>query len=132
MRETIFAERCRKLRTAKGMSAIQVAVRGNMSRDVVYKLEKGEHSPAFDTIVGMASALGTTTDYLVGLTDNWLPLEDGGVAAEPDVLKMALQISTLTLAERKCFGDLVKAVFGLRTMALAEHGIQAEEKEPAP
>jgi DNA-binding XRE family transcriptional regulator len=53
-----LGERVREVRTAAGMTQGQLASAAGVSRLTVVRLESGEQSPRYDTLVAIAEALG--------------------------------------------------------------------------
>jgi len=77
----MFGDRLRSLRTQRGLSqeglAEEVGVRGQQ----IWRYEKGDNTPAADVLAQIARALGTSADYLIGLTDDpSLPQTDSGLS----------------------------------------------------
>ena len=67
-------ERLWELHYARNLSIKQVASRAGMNRFNVYRLARGERPCAQGiTIAKLALALGTSTDYLLNLTDDSAP-----------------------------------------------------------
>lgn len=64
-------QRLRALRHLRALSAAQLARRTGLTTHHIYRLERGAcpHT-AGRTVARLAVALRTTTDYLLGLTDN--------------------------------------------------------------
>jgi transcriptional regulator with XRE-family HTH domain len=53
-----FAGRLRELREAKGWTQQQLAEKANMTKDGLARLERGDRSPAWETVVALCQALG--------------------------------------------------------------------------
>ncbi len=67
----ILADRVRQLREEKGWSQGQLTTYSGVSKGQVSKIEKGDRKyPSASVIMKLAKALDTTTDYLLGLTDD--------------------------------------------------------------
>ena len=81
-----FGGRLREMRERAGMSqeelsqAIWDMLRANKkgSQSHISNIEnsKGDKMPSVQVLRALALILGTNTDYLLGLTDNWRPLGD--------------------------------------------------------
>lgn len=56
-------------RERMGISQEQLANRLGVSRQTVYRWEKGKAKPPASAIYMMADLFGCSTDYLLGLTD---------------------------------------------------------------
>jgi transcriptional regulator with XRE-family HTH domain len=65
-----IAERIKLLRESKGLTGDAVATRAGIRPSTISLLENEERTnPHADTLTKIAQALGTTVDYLVGLSD---------------------------------------------------------------
>ena len=51
-----FAEALKRIRLAKGLSQSQLAEKAGLHKMVISKLERGEHSPAWETVLALAEA----------------------------------------------------------------------------
>ena len=61
----MLAKRVRELRNKKGFSQEKLARLANVSYNTVVKIESGESkNPTFQTMTGIASALGVSLDTL--------------------------------------------------------------------
>jgi transcriptional regulator with XRE-family HTH domain len=67
----VLAERLRALREAQGLSQTALAARAALNLGNVNELEQHRKaSVRADTIVALASALGVSSDFLLGLSDD--------------------------------------------------------------
>jgi transcriptional regulator with XRE-family HTH domain len=64
-----IGKRVKLLRDEIGLTQSQLADKCNRSEIMIRKIESG-FSLSVDSLVALASHLGTTTDYLVGLDEN--------------------------------------------------------------
>ena len=64
-----FGERLKELRTAKGMSPMQLAQAVGISQSAIAKWELGKTEPTASAIVLLAAFFKETTDYLLGVVD---------------------------------------------------------------
>lgn len=62
--------RVREARCALRMTQEELSVRSGLSRACVSRTEEGEHGPSYDTLRGLALALGVSADYLLGIAPN--------------------------------------------------------------
>jgi transcriptional regulator with XRE-family HTH domain len=53
-----FGGRLRELREQKGLSQRQLADQAGMNKDALARLERGERSPSWETVLTLAEALG--------------------------------------------------------------------------
>ncbi len=60
-----IGERIRELRTARGLSVNDLAVKAGMKRPNLSRLEHGRHQPSLETLERIAEALGTSVAELV-------------------------------------------------------------------
>jgi len=65
----VFGKRLRELRQMRTITQEQLADMADISRVMVGRYETTDQLPALDTLVRIADALGTSTDYLLGRTD---------------------------------------------------------------
>lgn len=70
MSGSIFGERLKGLRTSVGMTQQDLAKRLGISASTVGMYEQGRREPDNKTLSLICSQLGTSTDYLLGLTVN--------------------------------------------------------------
>lgn len=72
-RPAVIGERVRELYEARGWSQLELAWRANLSLPKVNNVICERQGLGCAALVRLALALGTSTDYLVGLTDDKLP-----------------------------------------------------------
>lgn len=68
-----IVERIEQLATAKGVSVTRAAKDGGVGEGTLRKMRTRDSRGSVDTLVAMASALGTTVGYLLGETDDPSP-----------------------------------------------------------
>lgn len=66
----MIAVRIKQLRESNNLDISDLESLTGISAAHLYRMEKGERTPGADTLAKLAPALGTTSDYLIGLTDN--------------------------------------------------------------
>lgn len=66
----MYGERLRYLRNKRGYTQEQLADALNIGNKQIWRYENEETRPDGLTIARIAKALDTTTDYLLGLTDD--------------------------------------------------------------
>lgn len=66
----IMGERVLLLRRRAGLSQPDLARRAQMSVTTLNRVENAHQSLYMEKVVALAQALGTTTDYLLGLTED--------------------------------------------------------------
>lgn len=70
-----FGQRLKELRNSKGVNMQYVAERIGVARSTYAGYETQERFPPIETLARLAEVLGTSTDYLIGLTPNQEPKE---------------------------------------------------------
>ena len=73
-RREILGERVRRLRMGRGLSQTELATQVAMPLPNLNRIEHGRQSIYIERLADLAQALETTTDYLLGLTDDPTPL----------------------------------------------------------
>ena len=68
-----FGQRLKELRNKRGVNMAFVADRVGVARSTYAGYETQERFPPIEVLAGIAEVLGTSTDYLIGLTDNLEP-----------------------------------------------------------
>ena len=63
-------ERIIKARTKKGWNQRELARRVNLNASVMNRIESGDRAIRDDELVRLAKALGVSTDYLLGITND--------------------------------------------------------------
>jgi transcriptional regulator with XRE-family HTH domain len=66
-------DRLRTLRESKGYTHQELAYLLEISIGQIWRYEAGKTDPSGDVLARMSRVLGTTTDYLLGLTDDSIP-----------------------------------------------------------
>lgn len=64
-----FAERLKQLREERGMTTVELAKIMNVTPNTITHWENDHCRTGFDTLALLAEIFHTTTDYLIGLTD---------------------------------------------------------------
>ena len=65
----LLPERLRQLRLARGWTQAQVSQRISITRPTLSQYEGGTRQPSYDVLIQLAKLYGTTTDYLLGVTN---------------------------------------------------------------
>src|SRR3972149_1828956 len=66
-------DRLRKYREIQGLTQEELAERADLQPLQIWRYENGKTKPDGDTIANLAVALGISSDYLLGLTDEPTP-----------------------------------------------------------
>ena len=77
--KTLLSERLRELREEKGWSLAEIGKKLGVPRTTYSNYELGKRQPPNDMIPQFADIFGVSSDYLLGLTDDPLPIagQDG-------------------------------------------------------
>lgn len=67
--ESTFATRLAVLRAESGLSVQELAMQAGLHRQLVHKLERGEHEPTWATVLKLADAMGVSTEQFRGKQD---------------------------------------------------------------
>ena len=67
----MFGKRLKELRIEKGMTQQQLAEVLGVDRTAVMKWELGERETNFGMLIKIAKYFQVTTDYLLGVSDEW-------------------------------------------------------------
>ena len=101
--------RLRALRKGLGLSQAKVAEKFNIKRETYTRYETGTIIPPADMLVAIAKFFKTTTDYILGLTDD--PKLPGEKEADPDIISIQRLRSKLSPKDREKFMKLLKIQF---------------------
>jgi transcriptional regulator with XRE-family HTH domain len=66
----LFPKRLKAARELRGMNQEQLAERSGLQASAISHFETGGRKPSFDNLKRLADALGVSTDYLLGRTDD--------------------------------------------------------------
>lgn len=89
----LFAERLKLLRELSGLTQTQAAEKLDIHRVNYNRYEKGERTPDQDTLIRIARFFNTTTDYLLGISNERLPGAGVLPIDDPDVLEFMQSVS---------------------------------------
>lgn len=93
-----IGDRIKELRTTYGITQVQLAEEAGISRSVISQYESNLVEPTATVVAKLALALNTSTDYLLGLEDDFgVKVESGeGLPAnmqEKELLSLFRQLS---------------------------------------
>ncbi|MEK3644442.1 helix-turn-helix domain-containing protein [Aeribacillus composti] len=103
-----FGSRLRALRKNKGLSQKEFGKIFNLSESTIGMYERNERKPDFEILDKFASFFGTTTDYLIGRTDNSNPPEKDDIPEELNTLAKINQLIKEYGIEQMGFFDIEK------------------------
>ena len=69
----MYMDRLRQLRKERGYTQIKMQMLTGIDQSAYSKIERGERYLSFEQCRRVAVALGTSMDYLAGLTDEKMP-----------------------------------------------------------
>ncbi|AQS55266.1 helix-turn-helix domain-containing protein [Novibacillus thermophilus] len=97
----MFGKRLSELRKKRGLSQYELADRLGFSRGQIANYEQGQREPDYNTLQKFADFFDTTTDYLLGRTDDPSPNNSSKVT-------VAGQEIELTPEQYKVFQEMMK------------------------
>ena len=100
LRNSINMNNLKKIIDEKGLSIVKVATEANISDSTLYNYIKSERIPSVATLVELSRVLNTSTDYLLGLTDNPVKTNDIEKVAKDENIEFLIQ-SILSLPKDK-------------------------------
>ena len=68
--ESLFSERVKLIRLNRGLTQEDVAMALGIGKSTFCQYEKGTRKPDLPTIIKISEFLGTSADYLLGITDD--------------------------------------------------------------
>ena len=87
-----LGERLKEQRLRTKLTAGQIAVALGYSDVFIYQLESGVKKPSLDTLMRLASRYKTSTDYLLGLTDDPAPPSGDAPPLSPELQKLKQEV----------------------------------------
>ena len=66
-----FSERLSKLMTLRGLTQKELAIKANITESAISYYVKGVRTPSGEILTRMAECLSTSTDYLLGRTEEY-------------------------------------------------------------
>lgn len=67
-------ENLRIIREKRGKNQLSVAINVGVAQEMISSYESGRSYPSASVLIKLAKYLDTSTDYLLGLTDNPMPM----------------------------------------------------------
>lgn len=92
----VFKDRLRDKRTEAGLTQVELAQKAGVTARTVQNYELGTRKPAnMETVQKIADALGTTTQYLLGSSGNYVveAQEKGGAKAARDIDELVSEVT---------------------------------------
>lgn len=72
----MLGNKLKKLREARSLTQAEIAAEIGVSRERYNQYENNRRAPDYDTLVILAKSFNVSTDYLLGRTDDPLPVRD--------------------------------------------------------
>lgn len=111
LRDSINMKNLKKIIDEKGYTVIKLSTEANISDSTIYNYIKGERLPSISVLVELARLLNTSTDYLLGLTDNPLKECYTNKLNNDETTKYLIQnISSLSKEKQKLVAAYVKGL----------------------
>lgn len=79
---SVFSDRIRIILDAKGIQQKELAAQCGFSAVRLNNYIVGRTEPSIDALYSICDALGVTSDYLIGLSDSWMPASIVSIAPE--------------------------------------------------
>ncbi|MGK0552624.1 helix-turn-helix domain-containing protein [Enterococcus faecalis] len=90
-----FGEKLKAIRKSKRLTQLDLSKRLNVSKGTISAYEQGLSYPSIETLVKICEILDTSSDYLLGISDD-LPFKLGGLTDE----QMESVLQFVSLIER--------------------------------
>lgn len=90
-----FGEKLKAIRKSKRLTQLDLSIRLNVSKGTISAYEQGLSYPSIETLVKICEILDTSSDYLLGISDD-LPFKLGGLTDE----QMESVLQFVSLIER--------------------------------
>lgn len=68
--------RIKELRKKRNITQVRLSIAAEVSQETISAYESGKAEPKMEKLIKIADFLNTTTDYLLGRTNNDAPLND--------------------------------------------------------
>jgi len=121
-------KKLRKLRKEIGLTQSDMAEKFNIKRETYTRYETGAITPPADMIANIAEFLGTTTDYLLGLSDDPQSPNINRPFTAADAMRMVKgEFSEKSAKELESFMELLRMRDRVEQM---NSDLEYEKKEP--
>lgn len=94
MSKPVLAQRLRLLRREKGLTQMEIAQLINISNTTLSQYESNKRMPGFEVLCQLADIYGSTTDYLLGITEQ-RTMPSSKITLSPQELTCLEQIKRL-------------------------------------
>lgn len=104
-----FGKKLREVRQMRNITQEQMAEMADISRVMVGRYETTDQLPSLDTLVRIADALGTSTDYLLGRTEGIdVPFVPHYIAPPQPPRRMPRSVTELEIFIREITLEIMK------------------------
>lgn len=130
--EKILGQRIRKMREHRGLTQEQLAEKLDMKPANVSSYERNKSVPPSDVLSELASILNTSTEYLLGKTDNHYPIDEEVMEAAIHVFKQldeSLRYFTSLMNEEYPFSKkMTNELFSALDKLVAQNDVKLDIK----
>lgn len=102
---SVFSDRIRIILDSKGIQQKELAAQCGFSAARLNNYIVGRTEPSIDALYSICKALGITSDYLIGLSDSWIPAQIVSIA--PEVLPRS-PLDDLSPDRQKAVADFIE------------------------
>ena len=103
-----YAERLKAIRLENELTQAELAKNANLATSCIAMIELGKREPSANTLISLAKALNVTSDYLLGLEDDFgqksIPTQSTYSAEERQLIQ---DYRTLSPALKKMLQDTI-------------------------
>lgn len=117
-----FAETLKYLRETNNLTQKELAKKSRLSSQCISSLEQGTRSPTGITLTALSNVLNVSTDYLLGLEDDFgvrtsAPIGDDMTADEREMIK---KIRLLPKESRNLIEQMIDTLSGTSTSSVTK------------
>lgn len=118
---SVFSDRIRIILETKGIQQKELAALCGFSAARLNNYIVGRTEPSIDALYSICDALGVSSDYLIGLSDSWLPASIVSIASD---IQPRSQIDDLSPDRQKAVADFIEFQ---RNQQMAESAASKQE-----
>ena len=111
LRNSINMSNLKKIIKEKDYTVTKVAMEAGLSDSTIYNFIKGQRLPSLATLIELARILNTSTDYLLGLTDEPTKVDDIKIINDDANTKFMIHnISSLSKEKKEKVDAYIKGI----------------------
>lgn len=111
LRKSIDMTNLKKIIKEKDYTVTKVAMEAGLSDSTIYNFIKGQRLPSLATLIELARILNTSTDYLLGLTDDPTKIDDiKKINDDANIKFMIHNISSLSKEKKEKVDAYIKGI----------------------